>query len=137
VGVNTNIMKIRKLFRSISVFFLTVFGLLTLFLSTSVIFDLFGIREMEGNYVLFIVWANFIASILYLFAAVGFLQVKKWTTLLLGISLIVLIIAFVLLKMYIADGGVYEEKTVNAMIFRTGLTMVLTLIAYLTIQKDN
>lgn len=92
---------------------------------------------MEGNYVLFIVWANLISSVLYLFAAVGFLQVKKWTTLLLGISLIILIIAFVLLKMYIADGGVYEEKTVNAMIFRTGLTMVLTLIAYLTIQKDN
>jgi hypothetical protein len=34
---------------------LTGFGLLTLFLSTSVIFDLFGIRAKEGNYVLFVV----------------------------------------------------------------------------------
>ncbi|HRA60413.1 MAG TPA: hypothetical protein PLG30_12425 [Bacteroidia bacterium] len=34
---------------------LSIFGLLILFLSSSVIFDLFGIREKEGNYVLFIV----------------------------------------------------------------------------------
>jgi hypothetical protein len=31
------------------------FGLLTLFLSTSVIFNLFGIRAKEGNYVLNVV----------------------------------------------------------------------------------
>jgi hypothetical protein len=48
------------------------FGLLTLFLSSSVIFDLFGIRAKEGNYVLFVVWSNFISSILYLFAALWF-----------------------------------------------------------------
>jgi predicted RND superfamily exporter protein len=53
------------------------FGLLTLFLSTSVIFDLFGIRAKEGNYVLFVVWSNFISSILYLFAAYGFIKNKK------------------------------------------------------------
>ena len=31
---------------------LLLFGALTLFLSTSVIFDLFGVRAREGNYVL-------------------------------------------------------------------------------------
>jgi predicted RND superfamily exporter protein len=56
---------------------LTGFGLLTLFLSSSVIFDLFGIRAKEGNYVLFVVWANFISSILYLFAAYGLLKSKN------------------------------------------------------------
>ena len=50
---------------------LGAFGLLTLFLSTSVIFDLFGIRAKEGNYVLFVVWANFISSVLYLVAPTG------------------------------------------------------------------
>jgi hypothetical protein len=35
------------------------FGLLTLFLSTSVIFDLFGIRAKEGNYVVFAIIAYF------------------------------------------------------------------------------
>ena len=55
---------------------LGAFGLLTLLLSTSVIFDLFGVRAKEGNYVLFVVWANFISSILYLFAAYGFVKSK-------------------------------------------------------------
>ena len=45
---------------------LTGFGLLTIFLSTSVIFDLFDVRAKEGNYVLFVVWSNFISSFLYL-----------------------------------------------------------------------
>ena len=55
---------------------LGAFGLLTLLLSTSVIFDLFGVRAKEGNYVLFVVWANFISSILYLFAAYGFVKTR-------------------------------------------------------------
>ena len=56
------------------------FGLLTLFLSTSVIFYLFGIRAKEGNYVLFIVWCNFISSLLYLFAAYGFIACLLYTS---------------------------------------------------------
>lgn len=67
----------KKLLPSLLAIFLIGFGLLTLFLSTSVIFDLFGIREKEGNYVLFVVWSNFISSILYLFAAYGFIKHKK------------------------------------------------------------
>ena len=84
----------KKLLPYIYVFVLAGFGLLTLFLSTSVIFDLFGIRAKEGNYVLFVVWANFISSILYLFAAYGFLKRKQWTPLPLVISTILLITAF-------------------------------------------
>ena len=53
---------------------LALFALLTLFLSSAVIFDWFGIRAKEGNYVLFVVWSNFIASILYLLAVYGFIK---------------------------------------------------------------
>ena len=103
---------------------LAAFGLLTLFLSTSVIFDLFGIREKEGNYVLFVVWSNFISSILYLFAAYGFTKNKKWTATLLGISTLILIGAFIGLKSHINSGGIYETKTIGAMIFRISVTLV-------------
>ena len=112
-----------------------LFGLVTLFLSTSIILDLFDIRAKEGNYVLFIVWANFFSSILYLGSAYGFIKSKKWTTTLLAIATVILIIAFIKLKMYIGDGGIYETKTVGAMIFRITLTLVFTLIAYFTITK--
>ena len=116
---------------------LTAFGLLTLFLSTSVIFDLFGIRAKEGNYVLFVVWSNFISSILYLFAAYGFVKVKNWTTILLGISTLILLAAFIGLKIHINSGGIYEAKTVAAMIIRISVTFVLAIIAFLTITKNK
>ena len=117
---------------------LAAFGLLTLFLSTSVIFDLFGIREKEGNYVLFVVWSNFISSILYLLTVYGFAKSKKWTATLLGISTMILIAAFIGLKIHANSGGVYETKTIGAMIFRISVTMVFVALAYFTITKrDN
>jgi magnesium-transporting ATPase (P-type) len=115
---------------------LSGFGLLTLFLSTSVIFDLFGIRAKEGNYVLFVVWANFISSILYLFAAYGFIKNKKWTATLLGISTLILLAAFIGLKIHINSGGIYEAKTVAAMIFRIAVTFVFAIIAFFIINKQ-
>ena len=115
---------------------LAAFGLLTLFLSTSVIFDLFGIREKEGNYVLFVVWSNFISSILYLLTVYGFAKSKKWTATLLGISTMILIAAFIGLKIHDNSGGVYETKTIGAMIFRIAVTLVFAIIAFFTINKQ-
>lgn len=115
--------------------FLTGFGLLTLFLSTSVILDLFGVRAREGNYVLFIVWANFISSILYLFAAYGFFKSKKWTIKLLISSSVILITALSGLFYYINSGGIYEVKTIGAMFFRISVTLLFTGVAYFTINK--
>lgn len=114
---------------------LVAFGLLTLFLSSSVIFDLFGVRAKEGNYVLLVVWANFISSITYIIAAYGFIESKKWTAPLLGISTIVLISAFVGLLFHINTGGIYETKTIGAMIFRITVTLVFLALAYFTINK--
>lgn len=115
---------------------LTALGLLTLFLSTSVIFDLFDIRDKEGNYVLFVVWSNFISSILYLFAAYGFIKNKNWTTTLLGISILILIAAFIGLKIHASAGGIYETKTIGAMIFRIAVTLVFAIISFFTINKQ-
>lgn len=116
---------------------LSGFGLLTLFLSTSVILDLFGIRAREGNYVLFVVWSNLISSILYLMAAYGLITSAKWTTKILSISVIILIAALTGLMLHANSGGLYETKTIGALIFRISLTLVFTLFSYLTITKKN
>ncbi|KAF0128308.1 MAG: hypothetical protein FD155_3316 [Bacteroidetes bacterium] len=116
---------------------LAVFGLVTLFLSGSVILDLFGIRAKEGNYVLFIVWANFISSILYLVAAVGFIKLKTWTLRPLGVSVLVLVLAFAGLLVHINTGGIYETKTIGAMVFRIIVTSVFTVFAYFMISERN
>lgn len=116
---------------------LLLFALLTLFLSSSVIFDLFGIREKEGNYVPLVVWANFISSILYLAAAYGLLKLKKWAVWLLVIAAVILVAAFIGLKIRISEGGLYEAKTVNAMIFRIGLTTLLALVSYFLFKNKQ
>lgn len=116
---------------------LLFFGAITLFLSSSVIFDLFGIRAKEGNYVLFVVWANFISSIIYLFAGYGLLKTKKWTAPILFASVFILAVAFVGLLIHINNGGIYETKTIGAMIFRTTLTLVFALIAFKFISPKN
>ncbi len=113
---------------------LAAFGLITLFLSGSVIFDLFGVRAREGNYVLFVVVANFISSILYIIAAYGFLKTKKWTTLTLAVSAVVLIIAFIGLIFHINSGGIYESKTIGAMIFRIMVNLIFLILAYFKIN---
>jgi hypothetical protein len=116
---------------------LAAFGLLTLFLSSSVIFDLFDVRAKEGNYVLFIVWANFISSLLYLFSAYGMIKFRKWTFQLLLIALSILIVAFIGLLIYINSGGIHEAKTVGAIIFRILLTLGFTTFAYFTFKKKK
>ncbi|HZH86775.1 MAG TPA: hypothetical protein VFD77_05620 [Brumimicrobium sp.] len=116
---------------------LLVFGILSLFLSTSVIFDLFGIREMEGNYVPLIVWANFIVSFLYIAAAYGYFMEKKWVVTLLGLASALFIVAFIYLIFHINEGGIYEKKTVGAMVFRTFMTLTFTFIPYFTFKKKK
>ena len=116
---------------------LALFGLATLFMSTSVIFDLFGIREKEGNYVLFVVVANFICAILYLAAAYGFFSRQKWTTMLLYVSVAILIIAFIGLGIHIYSGGIYENKTIAAMTFRTLLTIGFAVVSFNYISKNR
>ena len=116
---------------------LAAFGLLTLFLSSSVIFDMFGIRVKEGNYVLFVVWANFLSSILYLVAFYGFIKNKKWTFKPLGLSAIILLVAFIGLFIHISFGGIYETKTIGAMLFRTTVTIAFTALAFFMISKNN
>ncbi|MBI2280672.1 MAG: hypothetical protein HYU68_08290 [Bacteroidetes bacterium] len=121
----------------IAVAILTGFGLLTLFLSTSILLDLFGVREKEGNYVLFVVWANFISGLIYLTAVYGFLKMKKWTTKLLASSFLILLITFIGFLFYINSGGIHEIKTIGALVFRMVLTVIFTILAYFIITKNN
>jgi ABC-type Na+ efflux pump permease subunit len=121
----------------ISGFIIALFGIATLFMSTSVIFGLFDIREKEGNYVLFVVIANFLCAFLYLAAAYGFFTKKKWTTMVLNFSVGVLVIAFIGLGIHIYSGGIYEQKTIYAMMFRTFVMIGFLLISLKYISKEN
>ena len=85
---------------------------------------LFGIREKEGNYVLFIVITNFICGFIYLAAAYGLFFGRTWTTRLLVLATSILTISFVGLIWHISSGGIYEQQTLKAMLFRIAITAV-------------
>ena len=125
----------KKITSIVLVTILSLFGFLTLFLSTSVILDLFGIREKEGNFIMFIVWANFISAIIYLLSAYGIMKNKKWSTSLLSLSTIILLTALVGLFVHISFGGVFEIKTVYGMIFRTLITLMFTISSFILFKK--
>ncbi|MDY0343480.1 MAG: hypothetical protein RBR28_07900 [Lentimicrobium sp.] len=130
-------MKNRKVLPYILAALLAVFGLSTLFMSTSIFLDLFNVREQEGNYVLGVVWANWLCSLLYLPAVYGFIKRKRWTLPLLLASTAVLLFAFVGLLFYINSGGLYETKTIVALIFRTVVTLIFALMAWIGINKKG
>lgn len=114
-----------------------VFGLVTLFMSTSVIFDLFGIREMEGNYVDFVVYGNFILGFCYVAASYGFFKQTSWTATLLLFSMIFLLVILLGFVGYIFWGGIYETKTIFALIFRLVVTGALVGGALFYIRNSN
>jgi len=110
---------------------LLAFGALTLFLSSAVILDLFGMRAKEGNYVNFVVWANFIASCAYLLAAIRLLQRKPvGPGRLLLFATVVLLTAGIGFAFHVSGGGIHEQHTIGALVFRTSLTAVFFLVAY-------
>ncbi len=130
-------MKNRMIINIASATILALFALLTLFLSSSVIFDWFGIRAKEGNYVLFIIWANFICSVLYLIAVYGFVKRTKWTFWVLITALTILIFAFIALMFYVENDGIYEPKTIKAMIFRMLVTLSFSLVAFFNLKTTR
>ncbi len=130
-------MKKQKLINYLSAALLSFFGFITLVLSTSIIFDLFGVRAMEGNYVLFVVIANFVCSLLYLFAAYGFVAKKSYTLNLLWFSVGILTLALMGLFIHINSGGLYETKTIGALFFRIAVTLLFVGAFYWSKRSES
>lgn len=116
-------------------FFTVIFGAVTLFMSSSVIFDWFGIRAKEGNFVPAIVWANWLCGILYLIAGYGIFKMRTWAKKPISIALLSLIVGSLYLFVHISIGGLYETKTVGAMAFRVVVTLLLLLTTIKIFKK--
>jgi hypothetical protein len=114
---------------------LGLFGILSLFISTSVIFDLFGMRQREGNTVFFIIYVNFLSSFAYLFCSYGFFTKNKLTTKVLFITLAILLASYVGLICYIQVGNVIELVLIKVMLIRVSLTIIFAGISWYYITR--
>lgn len=95
-----------------------VFGFMTIISGSKALFTEAGINS-RGNIVPLVLWFNFIAGFFYLVAAVSTLKLKvcaKKLTIVLAISNA---LVFLYLVNHIFQGGLYENRTVVAMSFRT------------------
>ncbi|MEH6763387.1 MAG: hypothetical protein V7655_02715 [Aequorivita antarctica] len=128
-------MKKNKILKYVIAIVLIAFALLTVFMSSSVLFDWFGIRAKEGNYVPFIVKTNLTMGVIYLIAAYGFIKSKKWAFWLMLSAALFLFFAFFAFYIHIHTGGLYENRTIEAMTLRILFTILFAGLIYIITNK--
>lgn len=110
-----------------------VFGAATILTGGTALFAGTAIRAAFGNVVLFVLWFNFIAGFGYVLAGIGLLRSKRWAALLAVLIAVASALVLVALGIRIATGGDHEIRTVGAMVLRTGVWIVIALIACRTL----
>lgn len=106
-----------------------LFGLLTIKSGGQVLFGGNIHQHAAGNYVLFVVWFNFLAGFFYLLAGAGIWMRLRWSVWLSLLIAFATILAFAIFGIHIFKGGLYEIRTVAAMSLRS---IVWTLIFILS-----
>lgn len=114
-----------------------LFGVLTIFAGGSVILGLFGMREREGDYVPYVVWASFISGILYVFASYGFFKKRLWTKAALINAIFILLAGFVALIVWILKDKPYETAIIFKLLFRILFSVGLFWIARNQLRIKN
>lgn len=113
-----------------------LFGLLTLFSGGSVLFGGEAERIAAGNYVGFVVLFNFLAGFAYIVAGGGLWAKRRWAVWLsAGIALATLLV-FAAFGIHVWTGGMFETKTVGAMVLRSGMWVIMTLAGLLGIPRS-
>lgn len=128
---------LRKIILRFSAACMLLLGLISLFLSVSFMFNLFWFSKPDDHYVLFVLFASFICSLIYLFAAYGFFREDKRTTVLLFIAASILIITFIGLLIHIQLVSLYEVITIRSLAIRTFITLLFTIISWSYLIKKE
>lgn len=126
----------QKTIKYITITIVTAFGLLTLFLTSSILLNLFGMQQKKVNYTPFVIWVNLFCSLGYLTAAYGIIKSKKWAFKILATIAVVLLVTLISFILYM-DGNIYREDTTGALVFRTIITILITMATYSIINKKR
>jgi len=113
------------------------FGLLTLKSGGEVLFIEGVGRQAAGNYVPFVLWSNFILGFFYIIAGVGLWLQRRWAAWLAIFIAVVTLATFAAFAWHIQTGGLFEARTIKAMILRSGVWSVISLIAYIRLIRQG
>ncbi len=114
-----------------------LFGVITIKSGGQVLFGDETYRVAAGDYVPFVLWFNFIAGFIYMIAGVGIALSEQWSvwlSLLIAASTLLLFAAF---GLHIYGDGAYETRTVMAMTLRSGVWVVIFILAYRNILRRS
>ncbi len=106
-----------------------IFGVLTLIAGGQVLFG-GSLYQQSGNYVLFVVWFNFLAGFAYLIAGSGIWMRQGWAVWLSLAIAVATIIIFTAFGIHIFKGGGYEARTVGAMSLRSIVWILIFVFSY-------
>ena len=107
-----------------------VFGLLTIFSGGTALFGGEAARAAVGNAVPFVLWFNFIAGFFYVLAGLGLLLRRRWAV---WLSIAIAVATGLVLAafgLHVAGGGLYEMRTVGAMLLRTAVWASIAAVAW-------
>jgi len=107
-----------------------LFGLLTIKSGGQVLFGEMVYQKAAGNYVLFVVWFNFLAGFFYIAAGAGVWMLRRWAVWLSLLIAIATIIVFALFGLHILEGGAYEIRTCAAMSLRFLVWILISIFSY-------
>jgi len=113
------------------------FGLLTLKSGGEVLFIDGSGREAAGNYVPFVLWFNFLMGFLYIVAGVGLWLQKRWAVWLAIFIALATLVIFAVFGVHVAQGGLYEQRTLKAMVLRSSVWTFIALVTYFRIIVQN
>jgi len=108
-----------------------VFGFMTILSGGRSLFTESGIAT-RGNIVPLVLWFNFISGFFYLIASISTFRMKtcvKKLSIVLAVSN-TLVLAY--LVNHIFQGGLYENKTLMAMVFRTSFWIIFALYFHMS-----
>ena len=112
-----------------------LFGLVTIKAGGQVLFGSEEARIAAGNYIPFVLWFNFLAGFLYVFAGIGIAKQKQWSVLLSFFILVSTVFVFTAFGLSVFFAGIdYESRTVAAMTFRTVFWALLFTLTYKQFQ---
>lgn len=89
-------------------------------------------QEMwSGNYVPLVLWFNFFSGFLYVLAGIGLARCHDWSWRLATGIAILTILVFVYLGFHVFFGGAFENRTILAMVLRSGFWVFMARFSYL------
>ncbi len=125
----------RKTSLTVAAIVALVFGALTVLSGGRALFGGAEARAAVGAAVPFVLWFNFLAGFAYIVAGIGLLLRHRpavWISIGILASTALVAVAF---GIHMMQGGAFEMRTVGAMILRTGVWAVISVVAWRQIRQ--